>query len=76
MTEKANMTAEEARRAQLDEWYETYGLVGMIRRIQELRPGKGDFTAERHKLTGHLTFEEIVARINQRRRERGEEEIL
>lgn len=73
MTHNTRMSAEEARHAQLDEWYEKYGLVGMIRKIQEQRLGTGDYTAER-RLRKDPPLEEIIAQLNEQHRARGEDE--
>lgn len=43
------------------------GLVGMIRYLQKVNPGSGDYTAERAELVGHLTVDEICERIEKRR---------
>jgi hypothetical protein len=48
------------------------GLVGMIRYLQRVSPGKGDYTAERAALVGHLTVDEICDAIEKRQQEKVE----
>ena len=45
------------------------GVVGMIRYLQQVSPGTGDYTAERAELVGHLTVDEICDAIEKRRQE-------
>ena len=44
--------------AELDALERELGLVGMIRYLQQISPGKGDYTAERRQ-AGRLTFDQI-----------------
>jgi hypothetical protein len=60
---------EEIRRAELEALRRELGLVGMIRHLQQISPGKGDYTAERAELVGHLTVDEIWESIQKRRQE-------
>lgn len=48
------------------------GVVGMIRYLQQVSPGTGDYTAERAELVGHLTVDEICDAIEKRRQEKAE----
>jgi hypothetical protein len=48
------------------------GVVGLIRYLQQVSPGKGDYTAERAELVGHLTVDEICDAIETRRQEKAE----
>jgi hypothetical protein len=48
------------------------GVVGMIRYLQRVSPGTGDYTAERAELVGHLTVDEICDAIEKRRQEKAE----
>lgn len=52
-------TQDEIRQAELEALRRELGLVGMIRHLQQVSPGTGDYTAERAKLVGHRTIEEI-----------------
>ena len=53
---------------------EAEGLTAMAREIQRTtRPG-GDYTSDRHALTGHLTIEDVVARMDAIQRSREERE--
>ena len=44
------------------------GLVGMIRFLQLVEPGKGDYTEERRPWLDKLTLEEIKAKLDERRK--------
>jgi hypothetical protein len=46
------------------------GPAGMVQFMQQLRPGRGDYTKERHKLLAHLTLDQIFAGIQAQRRSR------
>lgn len=48
------------------------GVVGMIRYLQRVSPGTGDYTAERAERVGHLTVDEICDAIDKRRQEKVE----
>jgi hypothetical protein len=67
MTHGSECRSLEERRAELEALRRELGLVGMIRYLQQLSPGVGDYTAEREELVGHLTVDEIVDSIQKRR---------
>ena len=58
--------------AELEALRRELGVVGMIRYLQRVSPGKGDYTAERAELVGHLTVDEICDAIEKRRQEKAE----
>jgi hypothetical protein len=69
MTNKSRAPSlDEIRRAELEALRRELGLVGMIRHLQKVSPGSGDYTAERAELVGHMTVDEICDRIEKRRR--------
>jgi hypothetical protein len=53
--------------AELDALERELGLVGMIRYLQQISPGKGDYTAERHKLLAGITLQDIMADLDRMR---------
>ncbi|HEV3051195.1 MAG TPA: hypothetical protein VGX50_12855 [Longimicrobium sp.] len=67
MTNESGTGALEERRAELEALRRELGLVGMIRYLQQVSPGTGDYTAERAELVGHLTVDEICDAIEKRR---------
>jgi hypothetical protein len=67
MTNESGTRAVEERRAELEALRRELGVVGMIRYLQRVSPGTGDYTAEREELVGHLTVDEICDAIEKRR---------
>ncbi|HEU4886208.1 MAG TPA: hypothetical protein VFT45_28470 [Longimicrobium sp.] len=65
-------SVDEIRQAELEALQRELGLVGMIRYLQKVRPGSGDYTAERAELVGNMTVDEIYERIEKRRAEAAE----
>jgi hypothetical protein len=61
-----SMTDEELLAAGFDAVARQLGLVGFIRFVQILRPGSGDYTAERHSWLDGLTIEDLVQGISRR----------
>lgn len=57
------MTQEEIRLAGIRVLGEHMGLVGMIRFLQQTETGHGDYTAERGRLLGDPTVEELFLEI-------------
>jgi hypothetical protein len=45
------------------------GPSGMIRFLQQLKPGSGDYTAERHKILDRIDLSEIPALLAELRRD-------
>ena len=71
MNSTTSQTDEEILRAGYDALVRELGLVGMIRFIQQIRPGKGDYTAERQQ-PDTLDFEEIQNMLASIRAENGD----
>jgi hypothetical protein len=67
-----SMTDEEILKAGFDAVARELGLVGFVRFIQVLRPGTGDYTAERHTWLKGLTIEDIVQGIQREPDQRDE----
>ncbi len=71
MNSTTSRTDEEILRAGYDVLARELGLVGMIRFIQQISPGKGDYTAERQQ-PDTLDFEEIQNMLASIRAENGD----
>jgi hypothetical protein len=72
MSEAAeSMTDEEILQAGHDALVRELGLVGMIRFLQMLRPGKGDYTAERHAWLDKLSIDDITGGSERQRARSG-----
>jgi len=63
----AEMTLEEIRTAGLEALERELGTVGMVRFLQLFRPGRGDYTEERHQWLDGTDLETIAEHIRQRR---------
>lgn len=68
-TDSANL------RAGLDALERELGLVGMIRFIQQISPGKGDYTAERQQ-PDKVDFDEFRATLASMRAAEGDDSTL
>lgn len=55
----STMPLEEIRRAGLEALLRELGPEGMVRFLQQLQPGSGDYTAERAELLGTPTVAEL-----------------
>jgi len=66
----ATATPAELRRAGLDALVQALGPVGMARFFQQYDPGHGDYTADRDRLLGNPTVNQLVDEIERRRLER------
>lgn len=66
----AELTQEELLQRGYKALREELGLVDMIRFLQLLRPGKGDYTAERHQWLDGDDVESIYQSILKRRSEK------
>jgi hypothetical protein len=55
-----SMTDEEIRQAGYDALVRELGIVGMIRFVQMLRPGSGDYSKDQHAWLDGLTVEDFV----------------
>lgn len=67
-----SMTDEEIRQAGFDALVRELGVIGMIRFVQMLRPGSGDYTAERHAWLDGLSIDDIVKGIERQRADSGQ----
>jgi len=61
-------TLEEIRMAGLDVLMQNLGVVGMIRFLQYMDKGRGDYTKERHIWLGNPDLDEIVSEIENMRK--------
>ena len=61
------MTPMELRQQGLAVLRRELGYVGMVRFLQQLEAGSGDYTQDRHQWQDGLTVAEITAQIKQRR---------
>jgi hypothetical protein len=62
------MSLKEVERAGLAALSRELGTVGLIRFLQLFETGYGDYTAERHQWLDDQSLDEILARIEARRR--------
>lgn len=60
----SNMTPKEIRLAGLDVLLKNLGVVGMIRFLQDMDKGHGDYTKDRHNWLGNPDLSEIEAEID------------
>jgi hypothetical protein len=60
-------TLPELRRAGIDALVRALGPVGMARFLQQFDPGRGDYTADRDRIVGNATVDELVDEIERRR---------
>lgn len=60
-------TPAELRRAGIDALVKALGPVGMARFLQQFDPGKGDYTAERDRILGSPTVDEVMDELERRR---------
>jgi hypothetical protein len=73
MTTTSEPSLDEIYKAGLEALHRELGLVGMIRFLQRVSPGTGDYTAERHELLGNPSVQEILASIERREAEAARE---
>ena len=59
-------TLPELRRAGIDALVRALGPVGMARFLQQFDPGRGDYTADRDRIVGNATVDELVDEIERR----------
>jgi len=62
------MTAEEIRRAGLAALSGSLGPAGTIRFLQQFQGGKGDYTAERRRILGTSTLDDLLRKRPRARR--------
>jgi hypothetical protein len=62
-----NATPAELRRAGIDALVKALGPVGMARFLQQFDPGQGDYTAERSRILGNPTVDEVMDELERKR---------
>ena len=67
MTAPKTQTEEEILREKYEALMRELGPAEYFRYIQRTRPGKGDYTAERHKLLAGITLADIMAELERMR---------
>jgi hypothetical protein len=60
-------TPAELRRAGIDALVRALGPVGMARFLQQFDPGHGDYTADRDRILGNPTVDELMDDLEHRR---------
>ena len=60
-------TPAELRRAGIDALVRALGPVGMARFLQQFDPGHGDYTADRDRILGNPTVDDLMDELEQRR---------
>ena len=60
-------TPAELRRAGIDALVRALGPVGMARFLQQFDPGHGDYTADRNRILGNPTVDDLVDELEHRR---------
>lgn len=60
-------TPEEIRQQGLEALRERLGVVGMIRFLQQISPGTGDYTVDRRRWMDHLTLDDIQEWVREHR---------
>ena len=61
------MTPTELRQRGLEALTQALGYVGMVRFLQQLDAGNGDYTQDRHQWQDQLAVPELIAQIKQHR---------
>jgi len=61
-------TLADVRRAGISALNKTLGPVDAVRFLQQYEPGRGDYTANRHKWLGNPSISSIMAEVKRRRR--------
>jgi hypothetical protein len=57
----------ELRRAGIDALVRALGPVGVARFLQHFDPGYGEYTADRHRILGNPTVDDLMSELGQRR---------
>lgn len=68
MTAPTTNTREEILRTGMEVLIRELGPSGMIEFLQQLRPGGGDYTAERHTILDHIDLSDLPAIVAELRR--------
>lgn len=66
---RKDWTLQEIRREGLQALLDRLGPAGTIRFLQQYEPGRGDYTKERRQWLDHVTLDDAVKGIEQRRHE-------
>jgi len=61
-------TPAELRRARIDALVKALGPVGMAHFLQQFDPGHGDYTADRDRILGNPTVDDLMDELEHRRR--------
>jgi hypothetical protein len=61
----AALTDDEIERAGMQALMDALGPAGMLRFLQRFRPGRGDYTADRHRWLKDLTLEDLIREARQ-----------
>ncbi len=72
MIDTRSMTQMEIYEAGLEVLSREMGAVGMIRFLQMLEKGKGDYTQERHQWLDQLSIEDVIALSRAEQKDNGE----
>ena len=62
-----SLKPEEIRQQGLEALRDRLGLVGMIRFLQQISPGTGDYTVDRRQWLDHLTLDDVRELVRQQR---------
>jgi len=62
-------TIAELRRVGIEALVKALGPVGMARFLQQFDPGQGDYTAERNRILGTPTVDQIMDELEHRRKD-------
>lgn len=68
MSDKLPMTLDEIRQKGLDVLYRELGPVGMIRFLQQIEPGSGNYAKERRQWVDRTTFDDLRKLTEKRKR--------
>ncbi len=68
MTAPTTNTSEEILRTAMEALRRELGPSGMIQFLQQLRPGIGDYTSERHKILDRINLCDLPAILDELRR--------
>jgi len=70
--DKGQMSPEELCRRGLEALKRELGVIGMVRFLQQFDRGQGDYAVDRHAWQDQLTVEDVLAQMEQKRREEGQ----
>jgi len=64
------LTSEQIRQCGLEALKRELGAVGMVRFLQQLDRGRGNYAKDRHEWQDQMNVEDVVAQIRARRKEK------